>query len=43
MVYDKLPILDSIINERCIAWLEKADVIDILGTRLSYLRNWIND
>ena len=25
------------------AWLEKADVFDTLGTRISYLRKWVND
>ena len=25
------------------AWLERSDVIDILGSRISYLRKWIND
>jgi len=44
MFYDKLlhPI-NSIINEKYIAWLEKADVIDILDIRISYLRKWVNN
>ena len=29
LFYDKLPYpIDSIINEKCISWLEKVDVID---------------
>ena len=44
MFYDKLPYpINSIINEKYIAWLEKADVVDTLGTRISYLRKWVND
>ena len=44
MFYDKLPHpINSIINKNYIAWLEKADVIDALGSRISYLRKWIND
>ena len=42
--YDKLSYpINSIINEKHIAWLERADVIDILGSRISYLRKWVND
>ena len=42
--YDKLPYpINSIINEKYIAWLEKANVIDTLGTRIYYLRKWVND
>jgi len=42
--YDKLPYsINSIINEKYIAWLEKADVIDTLGPRIFYLRKWAND
>ena len=39
MFYDKL----FIINEKYMAWLEKEDVFDTLGTRISYLRKWVND
>ena len=43
MFYDKLPYpINFIINEKYMAWLEKADVCDTLGTRISYLRKWIN-
>jgi len=42
MFYDKLsdPI-NSIINEKYIAWLEQADVIDTLGSIISFLRKWV--
>jgi len=44
MFYDKLPyLINSTINEKYMIWLEKADVFDILGTRISYLRKWISD
>ena len=44
MFYDKLPYpINSIINEKYMAWLEKADVFDTLGTRNSYLRKWVSD
>ena len=44
MFYDKFSYpINSIINEKHIAWLERADVIDILGSRISYLRKWVND
>ena len=44
MFYDKLSYpRKSIINEKYIAWLEKADVIDTLGIRISYLRKSVND
>jgi len=34
MIYDKLPYpINSIISEKYIAWLEKTDVIDALGTK----------
>ena len=37
--YDKLSYpRKSIINEKYIAWVEKTDVIDTVGTRISYLR-----
>ena len=39
MFYDKLPYPINFINKKkYIAWLEKADVIDTLRTRISYLR-----
>jgi len=44
MFYDKLPYRTNfIINEKYMAWLEKADVIDTLGTRISYTRKWVNN
>ena len=44
MFYDKLPYpINSIINKKYIAWLEKTYVIDTLGSRISYLLKWIND
>jgi len=44
MFYDKLPYLvNSKINEKYFAWLEKADIIDTFGYRISYLRKWVND
>ena len=44
MFYDKLPYsINSIINEKYIRWLERADVIDTLGSRISYLIKLIND
>jgi len=44
MSYDKLPFpINFIINEKYMTWLEKAYVIDTLGTRISYLRKWVND
>jgi len=44
MFYDKLPYsINFIINEKHIAWLKRADVIDTLGSRISYLRKWVND
>ena len=37
--YDKfLYPINSIINEKYITWLDRVDVIDTLGSRLSYLR-----
>ena len=30
--------INSKINEKYIAWLERSDVIDALATRISYLR-----
>ena len=44
MYYDKLSYpINSIINEKYIAYLKRADVIDTLGSRISYLRKWVND
>ena len=44
MFYDRLPYaINSIINEKYIAWLERSDAIDTLGTRISYLRKCVND
>jgi len=44
MFYDKLPYpISSIINEKYIAWLEHANAIDAHGSRISYLRKWVND
>jgi len=44
MFYDKLPYpINSIINEKYVSWLEKADIFDTLGTKISYLRKWVND
>jgi len=40
--HNDIPI-NSIINEKYMAWLEKADVFDTLDTRISYLRKWVND
>jgi len=31
------------INEKYMVWLEKANVIDTLGTRISSVRKWVND
>jgi len=40
MFNDKLPYpINFIINEKYIAYLERANVIDTLGLRISYLRN----
>ena len=37
--YDKLSYpINSITNEKYIAWFERVDVIDTLGSRISYLR-----
>jgi len=39
MFYDKISYpINSIINEKYMTWLEKADVIDTLDTRIFYLR-----
>ena len=44
MFYDKFPYpINSIINEKYIAWLERTDVVDTLGSRISYLRKWVNE
>ena len=43
MFYDKLSYsINSIINEKYVTWLEKTDAFDTLGTRISYLRKWVN-
>jgi len=31
------------INEKYVTWLENAHVIDTLGTRIFYIRKWVND
>ena len=39
MFYDKFPYpINSIINEKYMTWLERTDVVDTLGLRISYLR-----
>jgi len=39
MLYDKLSYpINSIINENYIAWLERVDVVDTFGLRISYLK-----
>ena len=44
MLYDKLSYaINFIINEKYIERLGKANVIDTLGSRISYLRKWVND
>ena len=44
MFYDKLPnSINFIINEKYMAWLEKAYFIETLGIRISYLKKQIND
>lgn len=44
MFYDKLSYrIYFIINEKYIAQLEKADAIDTIGARISYLIKWVND
>ena len=35
--------INFIINEKYIAWLERTNVIDTLGSRISYLRRWVSD
>jgi len=42
--YDKLSCpINSIINEKYIAWFKRAYFIGTLGSRISYLRKWVND
>jgi len=42
--YDKLPYpIDSMINEKYMAWPEWIDVIDTLGSIISYLRKLVNE
>ena len=44
MFYDKFPYpINSIINEKYIAWPERVDVIHTLVTRITYLGKWVND
>ena len=44
MFYDKLSYpINSIINEKYMAWLERTDVVDTLESRISYLRKWVNE
>ena len=44
MFYDKLSyLINTIINEKYTAWLEKAGIIDTIGTRIFCFRKWIND
>ena len=42
--YDELPYpINPIINEKFFTCLQKVDVLDTLGTRVSYFKKWIND
>ena len=42
--YDKLPYpINLTISEKYVVWLEKADVIDTLGIRISCLRKLVNE
>ena len=44
MFYDELPYpINPIINEKFFTCLQKVDVLDTLGTRVSYFKKWIND
>ena len=44
MFYDKLTYpINSIINEKYIAHMERVDVIGTLSSRISYIRKWVND
>jgi len=44
MFYDKLSYpINFIINEKYIIYLERADVIDTLSSRITYLRKSVND
>ena len=44
MFYDKLPYpINSIINEKYMAWFERTDVVDTLGSRIFYLQKWVNE
>ena len=44
MLYDKLSYpINSIINEKYIAYLERANIIDTFDSRICYLRKWVND
>ena len=41
MFYDRFSYSKT--NEKYTAWFERADVIDTLGLRISYLWKWVND
>ena len=44
MFYDKLPyLINFIITEKYIAYIERTDVIDTLDSRISCLRKWVNN
>ena len=44
MFYDKLSYpINSIINEKYITLLDKVDVIDTFGTKISSLRKYVSD
>jgi len=36
-------LINSIINEKYMAWFERTDVVDTLGSRISFLRKWVNE
>ena len=44
MFYDKLPYpINSIINEKYVAWFERTDIVDTLGLRIFYLQKWVHE
>ena len=44
MFYNKLSyLINSIINKKYIAYLKRADVINTIGSGISYLQKWVND
>ena len=44
MFYDKFPYpINSIINEKYMAWFDRTDIVDTLGSRISCLRKWVNE